>query len=1003
MKRLIISLMLAICAGISIHAQRVTATFQDTPLPEVLLEMERQCEGMQINFIYDDVKDYRVTQRMENVSLKEAIHTVVGDHPVRVVRKKNKYYLSIVPTPKLKITGKVQDGFLFRGVPGLKVSLCRADSTDIMDSIPMTRLYAGDNVLKCHVYSAEIKAQDKQYLIHTQARGYGDIWKKVNVDDQEDGEVNVSDINMLRVLELPNVDVVATKVKMFWKGDTLVYDATAFQLPEGSMLDALIRQLPGVELKNNGEIFVNGRKVDELLLGSRSFMHGNKKVLMENLPYYTVKNLKVYDKASDMDEALGHTDGPKRYVMDVNLKEEYQVGYIANVEAAAGTNDRWLGRGFLLGFTKAWRYSVMANANNVDERQHMGEGGNWSPQQMPTRMATVQAVKAEADYANKDRSVRNTIFAEYTHNDMNTDMHSRRETFLDGMTPLSLTQNASHIKSHWINLREDFMLTKPTFVNVQAQLGSFKVNGYTQSDFMQYDDTLTTRMLTSGMDEKLNRFGFIRSDGVVKLSKKAGEIVFSHYYSYNRDDIKQASEHRIDRYAASSVTHNTNDILNVKHETEFSALYRRDLGKKWRFFSSLGYTYKNTKAHDYLYHPDSLTLPSQLESLTAITDPYNSYDYRYTQHGENYHLGFAKSIIRPVSPGINVLSEGFSLNLDVPMQQQSLDYQRGKVDTLVHRNTVYLNPSVSNRFFFGKDRRNEMRISAGFTTHAIDLLQTIAYCDDSQPLVVNLGNADLKARQSASFTFDYANHNGPNRQEVSYNTRLDYSVRDISQSLAYNSTTSVYTYQPVNVHGGYTWSNAFNYSRNLDKKNYWSVQSNANASLHHSVDHTMFSGETESHINVVNTLNVSEKAYVQYNKDVLNIRATGSINWRHSAGKMLDFETLNAFDYQYGFSGRYTIPRINLTVSADATMYSRRGYGSSELNTDDFVLNASLNQPLFKGKLIARIEAFDLLHQLSNTQYAVNAQGRTITWYRSLPHYAMLHVVYHWNKNPKKK
>ena len=105
-------------------------------------------------------------------------------------------------------------------------------------------------------------------------------------------------------------------------------------------------------------------------------------------------------------------------------------------------------------------------------------------------------------------------------------------------------------------------------------------------------------------------------------------------------------------------------------------------------------------------------------------------------------------------------------------------------------------------------------------------------------------------------------------------------------------------------------------------------------------------------------------------------------------------------------------------------MYSRRGYGSSELNTDDFVLNASFSQPFFKGKLIARIEAFErlrvlckqseqvragerssgiLLHQLSNTQYTVNAQGRTETSYRSLPHYVMAHLVYHWNKNPKKK
>ena len=44
-----------------------------------------------------------------------------------------------------------------------------------------------------------------------------------------------------------------------------------------------------------------------------------------------------------------------------------------------------------------------------------------------------------------------------------------------------------------------------------------------------------------------------------------------------------------------------------------------------------------------------------------------------------------------------------------------------------------------------------------------------------------------------------------------------------------------------------------------------------------------------------------------------------------------------------------------------------------------------------------------LLHQLSNTQYSVNAQGRTETWYRSLPHYVMAHLVYHRNKNPKKK
>jgi len=44
-----------------------------------------------------------------------------------------------------------------------------------------------------------------------------------------------------------------------------------------------------------------------------------------------------------------------------------------------------------------------------------------------------------------------------------------------------------------------------------------------------------------------------------------------------------------------------------------------------------------------------------------------------------------------------------------------------------------------------------------------------------------------------------------------------------------------------------------------------------------------------------------------------------------------------------------------------------------------------------------------LLHQLSNTQYTVNAQGRTETWYRSLPHYVMAHLVYHWNRQGSKR
>lgn len=41
------------------------------------------------------------------------------------------------------------------------------------------------------------------------------------------------------------VTVTASKIKFYNRGDTLVYNADAFMLARGSMLDALISQLPG--------------------------------------------------------------------------------------------------------------------------------------------------------------------------------------------------------------------------------------------------------------------------------------------------------------------------------------------------------------------------------------------------------------------------------------------------------------------------------------------------------------------------------------------------------------------------------------------------------------------------------------------------------------------------------------------------------------------------------------------------------------------------------------
>ncbi len=172
------------------------------------------------------------------------------------------------------------------------------------------------------------------YLLELSCPGYETLY--VDVDpanipkksyDLDLGTLRLSKVKMLR-----EVSVTATKVKFYNKGDTVVYNADAFVLAEGSMLDALIAQLPGAEIRSGGQIYVNGRYVESLLLNGKDFFKGNNEIMLENLGAYTVKNIEVYDGQEEMDRIMGKDYGKKIYTMNVKLKKEYNVGFLLNAE-----------------------------------------------------------------------------------------------------------------------------------------------------------------------------------------------------------------------------------------------------------------------------------------------------------------------------------------------------------------------------------------------------------------------------------------------------------------------------------------------------------------------------------------------------------------------------------------------------------------------------------------------------------------------------------------------
>ena len=910
------------------------------------------------------------------------------------------------------VFGTVQDAFLKTPLPEARITLLlAADSTVVIDSIPITKKFRDDGTIREAQFMLQPEKKTCKYLLRGTLDGYEDGYLPLTIDANESRAWMLDDaleLRKIRQVNLQEVTVTATKVKMYYRGDTIVYDATAFKLPDGSMLDDLIHQMPGVTIDEYGQIFVNGRKIDELQLGSRSFMRGNSKVLMENLPYYTVKDIKVYDQDTDLNRALNAQVERKKFVMDVNLKQEHQVGYIANVEAAGGTMERWLGRAFLLGFTERTRYTLLGNSNNVNESRHIGRSDHWTPDAVPQSLLTTHSAAGEIDYQSADKNVQENLTADFTSTRDEGEMLRRKELFLAG-NPQQTTHQNSLSKAQRLKVGNTFKYVKPKGFMFNSDV-AFNYRSYSGNSSMlmeQFVDSLTTRQRTEGFNDgkAWSTYVFARIRPMLKdIGKVKQYSRFDVSFDYSSDENERAQRYRVENFVNPSTTNQYNatdySLRKIAVHTPFSY----SLSYKLNYmFLEVKPSYSREKTHDWLYHPDTLLLASQIDMLRATTDPGNSYDSELKTYkaGINLHLARYQHVAAknmPLEADVNFLD----LFLNFTPMHERLSYQRGPLDTLVTRNTFRFEPELRINLF-AKKTRNPALIRLYHLESNAPLVSLLSIRDDANPLVVRLGNPDLKAYTSQStLEAEYKDIRSA-RHNFHVSGFYGYLHNKVSEAVSFNPATSVYTYRPESVHGSYDIRLKGGIFYTLDKNKYWTVEANLDALFTHWLDHMMLAGETESHVNAVNSLTQHHKAYIQFNKGTLNIRATGDIRWRHSEGKMQDFETLNATDFQYGLSARYTLPRLNTTLSADGNMYSRRGYGSSELNTDDFVLNASVSQPFFKGKLIARIEAFDLLHQLSSTQYTVNAQGRTETWYRSLPHYVMVHLVYHWNKNPKKK
>ena len=329
--------------GSVVSGAPLTLDFQKASLAQALDTLRSYTSDYNITFVHNDIEHLQVTLQKQVTSVPEAVELICKGQPVKVKIRDGNIIVKYRPERDRTIAlwGHVRDSFTKHGVLGAMIYM-QDENGVVLDSV---KTWQPNNDRDDAVYRFEVPIAQRGYrfvAVHpdyeTTAIDYTLRYAARNDFFDLPHTFMKKRTLQLNGGDLNEVVITATKVQMVYRGDTLVYNADAFNVPEGSMLDALIRQMPGVELHDNGEIYVHGRKVDFLTLNGNDFFRGKSKVMLDNLPYYTVKNIEVYEKQTEKSEWLGVADAPKDYVMDVVLKREYRKGYLANLQGGIGTN-----------------------------------------------------------------------------------------------------------------------------------------------------------------------------------------------------------------------------------------------------------------------------------------------------------------------------------------------------------------------------------------------------------------------------------------------------------------------------------------------------------------------------------------------------------------------------------------------------------------------------------------------------------------------------------------
>lgn len=846
----------------------------------------------------------------------------------------------------------------------------------------MVAFSISDNSGTFHLDDIEEGAYILQLSFVSYRTSYNDIHVSSATKTQEVGSYQLEPFSEV----LQEVTVKAEHIPMGVIGDTISYNAAAFQVKPGASVEDLLKKLPGIEVERDGSIKAMGEDVQNVLVDGKEFFGNDPKVATKNLEAEAVDKVQVFDKLSEIAEFTGIEDGEEEKTINLKLKEEYKKGGFGNIKVAAGNKERYSGKINYNRFTPEMQASVILGANNINQQafsfneyiQFMGGIGNAissnngsfnfgefgrsrAPQGLTDNISS--GINFNYDLSSKLQLTSYYFFSDHDKK-LNSTTSSSQFTNTSSFDTEDDLESREVDQSHRLHAKIDLkpnpftqVIWKNTFSGIFGTEDRLANTLFRQAN-LQSGET------SSNTFHENNQLGY---EGDIQLRKKYTKKGrnWINILSYKTGSIDQENN-ILNQYlsgTSSNILRQNQNYLYKKNSFNFSSSYTEPLGKQ--YYLGAKYNFETEKEHPEKTFFDLVNSESIINlDLTA--------GYQKTVHIHRGSLSLRKN------------AKKFKLNSAIGFQGSSINgsitQQTGNpIDNELSNETLYLTPSMSFEYDVARDKTLE--ISYRTNVNLPQLSQLAPLPDNLNPNLLILGNPALSPEYIHNIRLGFRLFDQFNFKNLFMNLNLTTIQNQIINTVSIDDQF-IKTLQPQNSDGYKQASGYISYSspiRALKLK--YNISSNYSLASYNTFLNNLESDVLESNINL--NLSIGNR-----NKDNVDIVTGIRMDYNiRKYGLNSDFNQ-KFFNYKLYIDGIFHLGK-DWTVSAKYDYISYSGEFFSEQQQFN-LLTASLRKSFKEDKYAIEISAYDLLNENLGIQRSGGVNSLFETRYNTLTRYLMV-------------